>query len=236
MYFYSKEDLENLADNINKELYPERLGKIIPFDAYDYMEKQGLEIEWKYISPNKKLLGMIFFDDGKWPVWNNGKYKSGDIPHIENFKKGTVVINNILIDEKDIKKERFVSGHEAMHWAKDENYFRTHTTDIIHACKEDTFENTFWNIKMSEIDVIERQTNYLNAAVQMPRELIKREFFKRLRYKNIPNSPIEYKKYMKACIRSLANDFGLNYNPVLYRLYDLNILKRERNDVIGTKK
>lgn len=63
MYFYSKEKLEIMADEFNKEFYPERLEKIIPFDAYEFMEKQGLEIEWKYITPNKKILGMIFFDN-----------------------------------------------------------------------------------------------------------------------------------------------------------------------------
>ncbi len=227
MFFYSNEKLETIADNINKEFYPERLDKVSHFDAYDFMEKQGLEIEWKYISPNKKILGMTFFDDGNWFIWDSGKCKDGDIPHCEKFKKGTVVINNILIDEKDIKKERFVSGHEAMHWVKDKNYFKTHTTDLIQVCKEDVFERTYCNNKMKDEDIIERQTNYLNAAVQMPRDLIKREFFKRLRYKNIPNYPIEYTSYMKKHIRGLADDFGLNYNPVLYRLYDLNILKRK---------
>ena len=80
---------------------------------------------------------------------------------------------------------------------------------------------------MTEVEVIERQTNYLNAAVLMPRYLIRKEFFKRLRYKNIPEGPIEYTRYMQKHIKSLADDFGLNYNPVLYRLYDLNILKRK---------
>lgn len=138
-----------------------------------------------------------------------------------------MVINNILIDEKDAKKERFVTGHEAMHWVKDKDYFKTHGTDVIHACKEEVFEKTYWSNRMSEEDIIERQTNYLNAAVQMPKNLIKREFFKRLRYKNIPEGPIEYTRYMQKHIKSLADDFGLNYNSVLYRLYDLNILKRK---------
>lgn len=226
MYFYSKEKLEIMADELNKENYPERLEKLIPFDPYDFLEKRGLEIERKYITPNKKILGMIFFDNGVWPVWDNGNYNKGDYPHNEFFKKGTVVINNILIDEKDVKKERFVAGHEAMHWIKDKDYFKAHTTDVLHACKDEVFEKTYWNNRMSGEEIIERQTNYLNAAVQMPRDLIKSEFFKKLRYKNIPEGSIEYMSYMKKYIKSLADSFGLNYNPVLYRLYDLNILKR----------
>lgn len=81
---------------------------------------------------------------------------------------------------------------------------------------------------MSDVDIIERQNNYLNAAVLMPRNVIKREFFKRLRFKTIPSEPIKYEVYMKKYIKSLADDYGLNFNPVLYRLYDLGILKREK--------
>ena len=79
---------------------------------------------------------------------------------------------------------------------------------------------------MSERDVIERQTNYLSAAVIMPRSVIKKAFFKSMRFKNIPEEPIEYKPFMKKHIAILANGFGVNFNPVLYRLYDLNILIR----------
>ncbi len=227
MYFYTKEQLENLAVHINKTYYPERLKKVIPFDPYDFMEKLGIDVERKYISPNEKILGMIFFENTSWPIWDNGNYKNGDKPHLETFKKGTVVINNILIDKNDYKKEKFVAGHESMHWIKDQEYFKNNPINIIHACKNEAFINTYWNNKMSEIDIIERQTNYLNAAVMMPKNVLKEEFFKRLRYKNIPNEPIDYKKYMQKHIKSLADDFGLNYNPILYRLYDLNILKRK---------
>ena len=226
MRYYSREELERWADDINKKYYPNRLEKIIPFDPYDFLEKIGLEVEWKYISPNEKILGMIFFDDGTWFVWDTGKFKNGDKPHIETFKKGTIVINTILTEKRNAKRETFVCGHEVMHWIKDKDYFKNHTTDVIHACKEDVFEKTYWSSKMSEIEIIERQTNCLNAAVLMPRDLIKREFFKRLKYKNIPDGPIEYTIYMKKHIKSLADDFGLNYSPVLYRLYDLNILER----------
>ena len=79
---------------------------------------------------------------------------------------------------------------------------------------------------MSDRDIIERQNNYLCAAVIMPRDVIKKAFFKSMRYKNIPEEPIEFKPFMKKHIAVLASMYGINYNPVLYRLYDLNILVR----------
>ena len=83
---------------------------------------------------------------------------------------------------------------------------------------------------MSDRDIIERQNNYLCAAVIMPRNVIKTAFFKSMRYKNIPEEPIEYKPYMKKHIAALAKAYGINYNPVLYRLFDLNILIRPEKE------
>ena len=224
-YFYSKENLELIADSVNKRYYHERLEKILPLDPYDLLEKLGLEIEWKFISPNFDLLGMIFFEDSSWFIWDNDNYELCYKPHLENFKKGTILINSNLLNKKYAKSEAFVVGHEVCHWIKDVLYFKNHPTDFLQICSKESINNTTWNNSFTELDVIERQTNYL-AALFMPRNLIKLEFFKRLRYKNIPPEPIEYKIYMRKVIKSLADDFNLNYNPILYRLYDLNILKR----------
>ena len=230
MYFYSKEKLEQMADKINEQYYPERLQKMTKLDPYDLLEKMDLEVEWKYITPNKSTLGMIFFEDNVYPVWETGKFKKGDNARLEKFKKGTIVINNILLDEKDYRKEVFVCNHEISHWIKDQKYFKDHPNDVIHVCKGEAFEKTRWNNGMSEIDIIERQTNYLNAAILMPRDVTKKEFFKILRWKNIPNEPIKYEKYMARGIKALSDILEINFNPVLYRLYDLNILIREVNE------
>ena len=80
---------------------------------------------------------------------------------------------------------------------------------------------------MSELDIIERQTNYLNAAILMPKDVIIKKFEKISRYKVIPNQPLEFKSYMKAYIKKLADEFELNFQPVLYRLYDLEVFKRQ---------
>lgn len=225
-YFYSREKLEIVADNINKRFYPKRLEDVSPLDPYDLLEKLGLDVEWKFISPNMEILGMIFFNDDCWPVWDKGTYKHGDMPNFEKFKRGTIVINEALTSKKYANKERFVCGHEVSHWIKDQDYFKNHPTDVIHVCGEDACSKTYWNSKMSELDVVERQTNYLNAAILMPRNTIIKAFEKISRYKYYPDHPLELKTYMKAYVKELAYGFGLNYNPVLYRLYDLGVLKR----------
>ena len=226
-YFYSREELELMAEELNHKYYPERLEKVLPLDPYDLLEKQGLDVEWKYISPNDSLSGLIFFEDGVFPVWKNASFKTGDKPSFELFKKGTIVINNLLEEKKKHRKRNtFVCAHENCHWIKDQAYFKDHPGSIVQICDRSSLEKTYWNDKMSEIDIIERQNNYLTAALIMPRNVIKNAFFKSLRYRNIPDEPIEYVPYMKKHISKLANSYGINFNPVLYRLYDLGILER----------
>lgn len=226
-YFYSHEELELMAEELNRKYYPERLERVLPLDPYDLLEKQGLDVEWKYISPNDSLSGLIFFEDGVFPVWKNASFKTGDKPSFELFKKGTIVINNLLEEKKKHRKRNtFVCTHENCHWIKDQAYFKDHPGSIVQICDRSSLEKTYWNDKMSELDIIERQNNYLTAALIMPRNVIKNAFFKSLRYRNIPDEPIEYVPYMKKHISKLANSYGINFNPVLYRLYDLGILER----------
>ena len=54
-----------MANELNKEFYPERLEKVIPFDAYDFMEKQRLEIgEYLVKECDAKAYKASFEDEG----------------------------------------------------------------------------------------------------------------------------------------------------------------------------
>ena len=224
---YTREDLELIADDINKDFFPDRLSKPSILDVYDLLEAIGCDYEWKYLSPDDTFMGMTFFDDGFWPIWPKGHYSEGDMPTIELFKKGTIVINQRLLDSKSQKaicSERFIVTHEAAHWLKDKSYFEKHPRSIMQTCYKNDFDTTVWNNRMSELEIIERQANYLGAAIQMPRDVIIESFFKIGRYKHIPNEPIKFKPYMKAWIAKIASLYGLNFNPVKYRLKDLDII------------
>lgn len=228
MQYYSKETLEQMADEINRENYPERLSKMIPVDHYDYMENVlHLDIEWKYLSPNMKILGIIFFEDGEFYIWPKGTFSKKDVPHKEFFKKGTVVINQAILDKKDFEKERFVANHESMHWIKDKAFFLRLDNSILQICNKNSFSSSNWNDRMSSVDIVERQTNYLNAAVLMPCDVIIKEFLKEIRFKFVPTKPIELKKWMFGAISKIAKAYGVNFNVVKYRLQDLEILERE---------
>ena len=227
---YTKEKLEELADSINKEYFPARLTSASPLDCYDLLEALGCEVEWRYISPDDSILGATFFYDGYWYIWPDGTFHKGDMFATEFFPKGTILINQRVLDSKAKTargSENFIVGHECAHWIKDQEYFKTHAEkDVFHVCKKNDFGSTWWNNSMSEIEIIERQTNYLDAAILMPRDVIRSEFFRISRYKNIPSQQLEFKNYMKKWIAVLSQEFGVNFNPVKYRLQDLGIISR----------
>jgi hypothetical protein len=64
----------------------------------------------------------------------------------------------------------------------------------------------------------------MGAATLMPRDVIIDMFFTIGRYKNIPSEPIEFQPYMKSWVAKIAVQFGVNFNPVIYRLKDLNVI------------
>ena len=114
-----------------------------------------------------------------------------------------------------------------MHWVKDINFFSRIDNSILQICNKDSFAKTNWNDRMSPVDIVERQTNYLNAAVLMPRDVIVKEFLKLIRYTFVPSKPIELKRWMYGAIAKISKEYGINFNPVKYRLQDLGILERE---------
>ena len=216
---YSREFLENLAERINKKYFPERLDFPSVLNCYDLLDAVGCDYEWKYVSPDDSIMGITFFENGAWPIWPHGTYSEGDLPNYEFFSKGTVVINQRILDSGSKVaqcRERFVVVHELSHWIKDKQYFEAHPDSITQTCLKNDFGKTFWKSNMSELEIIERQANYLCAAIHMPRDVIIESFFQAGRYKNIPQDAIEFKPYMKSWIAKLAVQFGMNYNPVLY--------------------
>ena len=72
--YLTKNDLEQKADEVNTKYFPLRLEKAMALDPYDLIDKIGAQVEWKYISPDESILGMSFFGDGIWYIWDKGTF------------------------------------------------------------------------------------------------------------------------------------------------------------------
>jgi Zn-dependent peptidase ImmA (M78 family) len=222
----NKEELETMAEEVSNKYFPNRGVENITLDPYDLAEKLGVDIEWKYITPNNKILGMIFLDDCLYYVWPHRIVEPGDKPTQELFKKNSIVINQCVLDgKKDRKEENFIVMHELAHMIKDADYITNTDKQKIHMCKNTVFKRAAWYEKTKELECIERQASYLAAALLMPRDLIKNEFYRLLNFKMIPRNSIRYQPYMRQAIEQLTDIFQVDFSHVLYRLYDAEILK-----------
>lgn len=67
----------------------------------------------------------------------------------------------------------------------------------------------------------------------MPKEQIKNEFFRILRWKNVPSQPIKFEDYMKRGIGELAKRYDIGFNVVKYRLQDIGVLVDPRLGVFN---
>ncbi|WP_367279427.1 hypothetical protein [Fibrobacter sp.] len=51
-------------------------------------------------------------------------------------------------------------------------------------------------------------------------------FIKRLRLKGFPQKPLEMKRWVNAHISMLAKQFGVNFNPMKYRLQEIKLIQK----------
>ncbi len=142
--------------------------------------------------------------------------------------KGTILIDRTVNESKDKGRENFIAAHECFHYLLHSECFDKND-GFANYCIKDTFEQNFGNAKAkTELDWIEYQANFCAAAFLMPRQAAIDAFLKESGGKHFPKVPYPYRKWLAPHIRTLAERFGVNYSPMLYRLQSLGLVSREK--------
>lgn len=111
---YSKSQLEELANELNRTFDSERLEKAKSIDVYDVVEFVGADIDWKYLSMDESVLGATVFCDGLFPVFE--KYDGEFVPEVIFVNKETIIVD-IRVDEGDnIGRKNFTVMHKVFHY------------------------------------------------------------------------------------------------------------------------
>lgn len=82
-------------------------------------ESYGLEIEYHCIRKNGAVLGKTVFFDQYVPIYNRdeGRYE------MVFFKRGTVILDESLLDCANDGRLRFTLAHELAHWILHQDYY-----------------------------------------------------------------------------------------------------------------
>ncbi|MEG0721650.1 MAG: ImmA/IrrE family metallo-endopeptidase [Lachnospiraceae bacterium] len=171
-------DIDFHAEAFLKEYNPRLLTEPQPVDIEDFAGYYlGLETDYTHLSHCGLILGrMVFNDTNKIPVFVPEEGKADYI----SSKKGTIIIDNSLLEESNEYRLRSTMGHECGHWifhpgyymedCNQMNFFNTVELTAT-ACRKVDIEGdvSARRILSSDHDWLEHHAKYFSAAILMPK-------------------------------------------------------------------
>lgn len=138
----------------------------------------GLNQEYNYLSHCGLILGrMVFNDSDKIPVYDAEKRRA----EYTSAERGTILLDNTLLEENNEHRLRSTVGHECGHWIYHPGYFyvdpyqMTLFQDEIRvstACRTADIEGGRKAL-VTDMDWLEHHAKYFGAAILMPMSAVK---------------------------------------------------------------
>lgn len=218
---YSKSQLEELADKLNRDFDCVRLEKAKPIDVYDVVDFVGAEIDWKNISIDGSILGATIFADGIMPVFE--KENDNWIERYIEVSAGTIIIDSKVEDDVNKGRRNFTVMHEVFHFLHHKKSFTNKNGGLKKVLETEIFRCYEEKKKgMTALEILEWQANYMAAAFLVPKSALINE----LNIKKVAEAGnINPVKLDKKAIRDLATKFSVSIETMVYRLRGLKIIE-----------
>lgn len=201
-----------------------------PIDEDRFLtEYLGLTQDFQYLTHCGLYLGMIVFEDSnKIAVYNQDTNRAEYI----KVKKGTVIIDNTLLQENQEHRYRFTAIHEGGHWLFHRHKYCKKTTKIplYDICGVDSFQCRANNIESkfkpleqwNDNDTMEWQANYFSSALLMPKSMLvklcnDKNIVEELSYQSFWNNDI----YNCLLINKVSEVFNVSRKAAEVRLNNL---------------
>ena len=227
--------LEDYAEKLVADFAPELLRNPGIINVDEFLEYYlNLNVVYRRICYNKKVLGITAFNDGMVDVIDDETGQPGEMP----VKMGTVIIDTSLTTKRNEPRLRFTGMHEGVHWLIHRKAFAGDNPfgpagiykNQYLAAKEGRGDYTRSVKERTDIDHMERQADFLAAAVLMPRPALRvayRNFFKFYNEKPrriIRKASIEDDCYAKQLPEYVAKLFNVSNKAALIRLEKLTAI------------
>lgn len=246
----SKEKIEVLAQRVINSYKPIRNLEVGALDLEHFIEcYMGLDMDYKDLSHNRSILGMMVFDNCNVPVYDVDRDKAKYIP----VDEGTIIIDNSLLEEEQLRRGRFTLAHEAAHWFLHRQIYQKNKNQIslfdtlevkekelpVIKCRTSDIENIGKRKLSTDNEFMEWQADYMASVLLMPKNSftkVTREKFKSSRitkgfYEMGTN--FETDLWAEAMAYELADIFEVSVTAVNIRLKNLGFI-REQEDKRGS--
>lgn len=164
----SSSDIDRLAEYILSKYMPEALESPRAVDVDLLAERLGLTMDFQYLTNTDIFLGMMVFEDtNTLPVYDPATNRAVYI----SAKKGTVIIDNRLLEPHKEHRLRFTVGHELAHSLLHADYFRANPRVELDlkavACRCDTIR-ACGKRQRTPVDWAEWQANTYSSSSLIP--------------------------------------------------------------------
>ena len=217
----SRAEIEEISEGLIKLYAQKYRNKAVQYIDIEHFITEFLLLHIEYASFAEDDCGRIgFMADGETSllIHNDGKI----IPFV--FPKDTIVLDKILLSEKEHGRRRFTMAHEASHHILCKMY-SVPSTGRFHT--EFDSERNYSKDELVQMSAsAEWQADTMGAALLMPRYIIENamaKFHNSQPIKMYGNSTITQKD--KVIIRNMAIYVGVSYTALLIRLKELDMLE-----------
>ena len=167
--------LDEYAELVVTKAVPRNLSQPTPLDVDAFLEFYlNLPVVFQRLSHGGRVLGLTAFDTGYIEVVD----EENNQPKALRVKAGTVLIDNSLLnDPKSETRLRFTLMHEAAHWLLHQQAFSVESRSFhgatYLAAKEGKADYSPSKREKSDAERMERQADFLAAALLMPRPALR---------------------------------------------------------------
>ncbi len=219
----SAHEINGLAERILSDYCGEVLRKPQPLNIENLLEKYlQLQMDYQYLSNDGHILGMTVFNDTNKVIIFLPEYQKAEYLHAD---RGTIIIDNNLLDPRQERRYRFTIGHECAHWILHNDYYAYNPDQLslldnsepFVQCREINGCDLQANKRAwSQTRWLEWQADKLSAALLMPETILRRW---------VGNHPFSSFLDAHSCIKNLAAVFNVSEQAAFLRLHDLNLIR-----------
>lgn len=219
--YLSRAELDKISEGLLEMYAKQNGGKATPYIDIEHFITDFLKLKITYAPFAEDDPGRIgFLSDGETPlmVFKNGRA----VPWV--FPKETIVLDNLLLSDKEIGRRRFTMAHEASHYILERMNRKTNTARYH---TEFDSERLYTKQELTQMfATTEWQSDALGASLLMPRYLVEKNA-------NTVGIKLPVKVYGetvfspedKTLIREVARRMVVSYTALMIRLRELNLIE-----------
>ncbi|MGR6836728.1 ImmA/IrrE family metallo-endopeptidase [Syntrophomonas erecta] len=175
----SKDEIEYIAEAVLQDYNPKLLDNPGVLDVEHFSEcYASLEMDYQDLTHDRSILGMTVFNNCYIPVYDPENDRAKKIP----VDEGTILIDNSLLEDDQLRRGRFTLGHEASHWLLHRQIYVVNKNQIslfddleeekqpVIKCRTTDIECVGKKRLVTDDDWMEWQADYMASALLMPKK------------------------------------------------------------------